>query len=405
MTTITRSYRVRAYPNSAQIRMLNHWFGAARWLWNHALDMRTKAWQRRQESVTSIDISRHITKLKKLPRFVWLAKVPATCLTQSLRDQDRAFAHFFRRVKTGETPGYPRFRSRHDHTLSLRFQDIPEAKWLKGIIALPKLGSLKLAENIPMVACPDMVTLKHEADGCYYVTFSTEVEIETLPWVASAIGIDLGLTHLATLSNGEKVSNPKRLANRLRYLKQQQRCLARRIQGSKRREQQRLRVARAHSAVANQRNYAIHQLTTRLVRAHQILCLEDLKVKHMMQHPRLARPIADAGWGEFHRQLEYKVTWYGQTLVAVDQWYPSSKTCGSCGHKLDELRLDVREWTCPKCGTIHDRDVNAAKNVLAEGLRQLAGGEHRDLRVDGVVVDAPREARTGQMAKVCQEHA
>jgi putative transposase len=405
MPAVQRSYRIRAYPNGAQIRLLCGWFGTARWLWNHALDMRTKAYQRRQESITGVDISRHITKLKKLPRFAWLAKVPTTCLTQCLRDQDKAFTNFFRRVKAGATPGHPRFRSRHDHTVSLRFQDVSEAKWTCGIVSLPKLGPMKLAEKLPMVTCPDMVTLKREADGCYYVTFGAEVNIKPLPLVASAVGIDLGLAHLATLSNGEKIENPKRLANRLRYLKQQQRCLSRRVKGSHRREQQRLRVARAHGAVANQRNYAMHQLTTRLVREHQILCIEDLKVKNMMQHPRLARPIADAGWGEFRRQLEYKATWYGRTLVVVDQWFPSSKTCGSCGHKLDELRLDQREWTCPKCGTTHDRDLNAAKNVLAEGLRRLDPGEPGDLRVEAAVVNAAGEARTGPMAKACQEQA
>ncbi len=404
MTTITRSYRLRAYPNAAQVRMLNAWFGTARWLWNHALDMRTKAYQRRKESINGVDISRHITKLKKLPRLVWLGRVPATCLTQTLRDQDKAFSHFFHRVKAGETPGYPRFRSRHDHTVSLRFQDVSEPKWRKGIVSLPKLGSLKLAETLPSVACPDTVTLKREPDGCYYVTFSATVEIKPLPVVASAIGIDLGLTHLATLSNGEKIPNPRRLANRLRYLRQQQRCLSRRVKGSKRRERQRLRVARAHSAVANQRHYALHDLTTRLVREHHILCIEDLKVKNMIQHPRLARHITDAGWGEFRRQLAYKAKWYGRTVIMVEQWFPSSKTCSCCGHKLDELRLDVREWTCPKCGTIHDRDINAAKNLPAEGLRRLGPGEPGDLHVEGAVVDAPCEARTGQLIDECRKY-
>lgn len=252
-----------------------------------------------------------------------------------------------------------------------------------------------------------MVTLKREAAGCYYVTFGVTVEIAALPVTTGAVGIDLGLTHLAALSTGEKIPNPKRLANRMRYLRQQQRGLSRCIQGSKRREKQRLRVARAHSAVANQRGYALHALTTRLVREHQILCLEDLEVKNMIQHPRLARHIADAAWGEFRRQLEYKARWYGRTLVVVDKWFPSSKTCShpGCGHGLDEMRLDVRGWTCPKCGATHDRDTNAAKNLLAEGLRQLAGGEHRDLRVEAALVDAACEARTGQMANACQEHA
>lgn len=397
MPAVTRSYRIRCYPNPAQIRMLSRWFGAARWVWNHALDCRTKAYQRRKESVTGIDISRHLTRLKRLDRFAWLAHPPATCLTQTLRDQDTAFAHFFRRVKAGETPGYPRFRSYHDHTVSLRFQDVSEAKWAHGIASLPKLGAIKLAESLPRVSCPDTATVKREADGRYYVTFSATVETAFLPATASVVGVDLGLTHLATFSDGERVANPRKLARRLRYLRQQQRCLARRQKGSKRRERQRLRVARAHRRVADQRSYALHALTTRLVRTHQTICIEDLSVRSMIRHPRLARRIADAGWGEFRRQLEYKARWYGRTLVVVDRWFPSSKRCNQCGHVLDELRLDVRTWTCPTCGTAHDRDVNAAQNLLAAGLRQLGPGEPGDLRVEAAVVNAADEARTGQI--------
>jgi putative transposase len=397
MAATQRSFRIRCYPNPAQIRILNQWFGASRWLWNWALSSRTKAYQRRKQSMTGVDISRRLTKLKQLPRFAWLAKPPATCLTQTLRDQDFAFAHFFRRIKAGETPGYPRFRSRYDNTVSLRFQGVSKAKWKRGIVSLPKLGAVKLAENLPAVACPDTVTLKREADGRYYITFSATVEIALLPITNSVIGVDLGLTHLATLSSGEKIANPRKLARRLRYLKQQQRCLARRQKGSNRREKQRLRVARAHSAVANQRRYALHALTTRLVREHQIICTENLSVRNMIQHPRLARHIADAGWGEFRRMIEYKAKWYGRTVIAVDRWLPSSKTCGKCKHVMDELRLDVRQWTCPKCGAVHDRDVNAAQNLLVAAMHQLAPDEPGDLRAEAAVVNAADEARTGQM--------
>lgn len=385
--------------------MLNHWFGSVRWLWNHALEMRGKAYKRRKESVSGIDISRRLTKLKKLPKFEWLNKIPATCLTQCLRDQDQAFANFFRRVKSGETPGYPRFRSRHDHAVSIRFQDVSETKWARGVMILPKLGSMNLAEDLPAVACPDMVTLKRESDGRYYVSFAASVEVKPLPATTGTVGVDLGLTHLAILSTGEKIENPRRLANRLRYIRQQQRCLARRQKGSKRRERQRLRVARAHSTVANQRSYAMRQLTTKLVRENQIICIEDLNVKGMIQHPRLARHIADASFGEFSRQLTYKCAWYGRTLVTADRWYPSSKTCSCCGHVLDELRLDVREWTCPKCGTVHDRDLNAAKNVLVEGLRRLDPGEPGDLRREAAIVNAADELRTGQRTDKYLEHA
>jgi len=263
---------------------------------------------------------------------------------------------------------------------------------------------VKLAEALPAETCPDMVTLKREADGRYYVTFSVAVEIDLLPVTTSVIGVDLGLTHLATLSTGEKVPNPRKLANRLRYLRQQQRCLARRQKGSKSREKQRLRVARAHRHVTDQRSYALHARTARLVREHQIICIEDLSVRSMIKHPQLARHIADAGWGEFRRQLAYKCRWYGRTLVVVDRWFPSSKGCGKCGHVLDELRLDQRQWTCPSCGTVHDRDVNAAQRLLVAAMHQLAPREAGDLHAEAVAVNAADEARTGQPMSECLEH-
>lgn len=404
MPAVQRSYRIRAYPNGAQIRLLNQWFGASRWLWNWALDSRKKAYTRRKESITGIDISRRLTKLKTLSSFAWLAKPPATCLTQTLRDLDTAYSHFFRRVKAGETPGFPRFRSRYDSAASLRFQDVSLPKWAKGVVSLPKLGVVKLAEELPTVTCPDTATLKREADGRYYVTFSATVEIELLPVTNSVIGVDLGLTHLATLSSGEKIENPRRLANRLRYLRQQQRCLARRQKGSKRREKQRLRIARAHSRVADQRSYALHALTTRLVREHDVICIEDLQIKNMIRNPRLARSIADAGWGEFRRQLEYKAKWSGRMVVAVDKWFPSSKTCSCCGHRLEKLALSVRGWTCPNCRAVHDRDVNAALCIVAAGMSQLGGGEHRDPLRESAEVDAACELSTGQILSECTTH-
>src|SRR5205085_4030667 len=184
-----------------------------------------------------------------------------------------------------------------------------------------------------------------------------------------------------TLSNGEKIPNPKSYHARLRYLRQQQRCLARRQKGSRRREKQRLRVARIHAKAKQERQYALHKLTTRLVREFDVICVEDLNVKALARG-RNARAIHDVAFSEVRRQLTYKSEWYGKILIEVDRWYPSSKTCSECRYTLDELRLDERQWTCPKCGTCHDRDINAARNLLAEGLRQLAGRDDRDLRVD-----------------------
>jgi putative transposase len=261
-------------------------------------------------------------------------------------------------------------------------------------MSLPKLGVLKLAESLPEVERPDLVTLSRDATGRYHVTFCAQVETSLLPIRQRSVGVDLGLTYLATLSTGEKISNPKRYYGRLRYLRQQQRCLARRQKDSRRREKQRLRVARAHAKVKQERQSALHALTTRLVREFDLICIEDLSVKGLSRGMH-SRAVHDAAFREVRRQLAYKSDWYGKILVDVDRWYPSSKSCSLCRHTLDELRLNQRQWRCPKCGTCHDRDVNAAQNLLAEGLRQLAGRDDRDLRVDAG--DACPERILGQV--------
>ena len=292
---------------------------------------------------------------------------------------------------------------------SLRFQGVGAA-WARGVATLPKLGALKLAESLPDVERPDLVTLSRDPCGRYHVSFCAQVETSLLPITQRSVGVDLGLKDLATLSTAEKIPNPKRYHARLRYLRQQQRCLARRQKGSRRREKQRLRVARAHARVRQERQAALHALTTRLVREFDLICIEDLNVKGLGRGTH-ARAIQDVAFNEVRRQLAYKSDWYGKILVRVDRWYPSSKTCSECRHMLDELRLDERQWECPKCGILHDRDVNAARNLLAEGLRQLAGRDDRDLRVDAgdacpeeiLEQVLAEEARSGQRNRACLE--
>ena len=365
MGTITRGYRIRAYPNGAQRRLLDRWSGATGWLWNTALGIRSEAYRHFGLRLSGNDISKWLTGWKKTRGHEWLAEVPATCLTQCLRDQDRAFSNFF-----AKRAQYPR-RKPKAHAGTLRFQDVSESNWARRQVSLPKLGWLKLAEALPDVAQPDMVTLTRDAAGRYFVSFKAEVVVETLPATDKAVGVDLGLKHLATLSSAEKVPAPRHYANRLRYLRRQQRWLARRQKGSNRRNRQRVSVARAHARVADARTHGLHELTTRLVREFDVIAIENLNVKALGRGLH-ARSIHDAAFGEFRRQLRYKTQWYGKTLIEVDRFYPSSKTCSSCGHVLGELRLDQREWTCPQCGMHHDRDLNAAQNLEREGLRILA---------------------------------
>ncbi len=367
MRRITRSYRIRIFPNGAQRCLRDRWFGAYRWLWNTALEIRTEAYRQCALTLTGNDISRWLTQWKRTEGHEWLNAVPATCLCQCLRDQDRAFRNYF----VGRAK-YPKFK-RKGSAGSLRFQGAG-AVWKRGVLTLPKLGALKLAESLPSVDRPDLVTLTLDAAGRYFVSFSAEVEKppSSFSYQCPAVGVDLGVRHLATLSTGEKIDNPKRYQNRLRYLRQQQRCLSRSQNGSRRREKQKLRVARA-------------QLTRRF----DLICIEDLNVK-ALSRGRNARSIQDASFGEIRRQLVYEAEWHDRMIIEVDRWYASSKICSNCKHRLDELRLDVRYWTCPKCKTFHDRDINAARNVLMEGLRQLAGRDDRDLRVEARV-SSPEE--------------
>ena len=391
--------------------MIDRWCGAVRWLWNTSLGIRSEAYRECRLSLTGNDISRWLTQWKQTPDHTWLADVPATCLTQCLRDQDRAFANFF-----AQRTRYPKFKRKRAGG-TLRFQGVGPA-WSRGTLSLPKVGKLKLAEELPRIEIPDMVTLSKDAAGRYFVSFSSEIESSSLslPIVNRSVGVDLGLTHLATLSTGEKVENPKRLKAHLRYLRQQQRCLARRQKGSKRRERQRLRVAKIHARICQERQAAVHQLTTRLVREFDLIAIEHLNVKALARG-RNARAIHDAAFSEIRRQLLYKGDAAGRVILEVSQWFPSSKTCSNCRHVLDELRLDQRQWCCPKCGTRHDRDVNAARSILDQGMREIAGCDDRDLRVDArdacfddydyefIEQVLAEEARNGHRGRACREQA
>jgi putative transposase len=222
---------------------------------------------------------------------------------------------------------------------------------------------------------PTTVTISKDTAGRYFVSFLVEEEIQELPVVNATVGVDVGLKDVAVLSTGEKIANPKHLRRSERRLAHAQRNFARKQKGSKNRDKARLKIARIHAKIADQRFDGLHKLTTRLIRENQVICVESLAVKNLVRNHALAKSISDVGWGESVRQLEYKAAWYGRTLVKIDRWYPSSKRCHACGHIMDSLPLDVRLWTCPECGVRHDRDLNAAMNILAVGLTVNACGE------------------------------
>lgn len=388
-----RAYKLRFYPTHAQERALAQWFGHCRWAWNWALDARGKAYARRGETLTSIDLSRRVTQLKQMPSFGWLAEVPADCLNQKLRDLDTAFQNFF-----AGRARYPRFKSRRGPQsvrvcIDARHGGKVRA-WTAGTnerpqrhLVLPQLGAVKLrGYNLPS-QMPKMATVSRDAAGRYWVSFSVEGAIpEAPPPVRSSIGVDAGARRLATLSTGERIENPRSLRRYAAQMKHLQQRLARQCKGSNRRKKTRHRIARCHARIADCRREHLHRVTTRIVHESQVICVETLDVKGMTQSARgsrarpakgvkrktrINRALLDASMGELLRQLEYKSEWYGRTLVKVDLDFPSSGLCSVCHEVNEDLTLDDTKWTCPSCGTHHDRDDNAATNIEAEGLRIL----------------------------------
>lgn len=368
MTPVEAAYRFRFYPTPEQANLLNRTFGCVRVVYNRARAMREAAWTERKESVGFTQTNAMLTALKKDPAFAWLNEVSSVPLQQALRHLDTAYRNFFRKMAR-----YPQFR-RKDGPQSAEFTK-SAFNYRDGRLKLAKMaGPLDVVWSRELPSEPSTVTVTREPDGRWYVSLRVVARVETLTG-GVAVGIDLGLKDLAVLSTGEKIANPRHLSKRQKRLAREQRRLARKQKGSKNRAKAKLRVGRAHADVRHARQDFLHKLSTRLIRENQAICVETLSIKGMLRAKRHSRSVADAGWGELLRQLSYKARWYGRTLVTIDRFHPSTKTCSACGTTGHALTLADREWACPDCGTPHDRDVNAARNILAAGQVVTACGE------------------------------
>jgi len=366
-----KAYRYRFYPTSEQENLLRRTMGCVRLVYNRALAARTEAWCENSERIGYTQTSKLLTGWKKEDDLDFLNEVSSVPLQQGLRHLQTAFTNFF----TGRTK-YPAFKKKRNGG-SAEFTKAA-FRWKDGEVFLAKCSQpldIRWSRELPNGCIPSTVTVRLTPSQQWYISlrFDDPTE-ETLPPTDGQVGIDVGINSLVTLSTGEKVANPKTLNKYQKKLRRAQKSLNRKQKGSRNRQKARRKVARIHQQISDTRKDHLHKLTTRLVRENQTIAVEDLSVKNMVKNHKLARAISDAAWGEFVRQLEYKCQWYGRTLVKVDRWFPSSKGCSECGNIIDKLPLSIREWDCPECGAHHDRDINAALNILAAGLAVLVCG-------------------------------
>ncbi|MGC5330306.1 RNA-guided endonuclease InsQ/TnpB family protein [Micromonospora sp. DT62] len=385
-------YQFRVYPTPGQQIELARAFGCARVVFNDGLRLRQQAREAGGKYLSDGELSRRlITEAKRTPERAWLGEVSAVVLQQALADLNTAYRNFFASV-TGKRKGRklaaPRFRSRKDNRQAIRFTKNSRFKVLdNGRLRLPKIGDLTVRWSRTLPSDPSSVTVIRDAAGRYFASFVVQTaEDEMLPPVDVEVGIDLGLTHFAVLSDGTKVTTPKFLRRAARKLRRLQQDLSRKQRGSVNRKKAVVKVARAHARVADTRRDWQHKLSTRIIRDNQAVYVEDLAVAGLGR-TRLAKSVHDAGWARFIAMLEYKAARYGRAFGRVDRWFPSTRMCSDCGRIGEKMALNVREWDCP-CGAVHDRDVNAAKNILAAG--QADRLNDRGAQVRPAFVPAPR---------------
>lgn len=357
-----KGHKYRIYPTKGQAKILADAFGCARYIYNRALIKKRDLWKTDKKNVTPCQISKWITEIKREIDTQFLQNVPDTCLRQAARQVFVAYDRFFEKVSK-----YPQLKDK-THKKSCTFQDVV---FKDHILKLPKLGKIDVKWTREVSGEIKMATVSMDSSGRYFVSFQLETEFEILPVTGNHVGIDVGLKDYCIFSDGTKVANPKFLKHKKKALRRSQRALARSEDNSKRREKKRVKIAKLHAKIADTRRDFQHKLTTNIVRNNDIIVVEDLRIKNMMKNHKLAGSIADASWHEFTRQLDYKSSWYGRTLIKVSPNY-TSRDCSCCGHRNEEpMKLQIREWACSQCGTSHDRDINAAKNILNRGLDEL----------------------------------
>lgn len=353
---INRVYKFRIYPNTKQQIELFGQFGASRFVYNYFLRQRIDYYATTGKGLNYYDTSLMLTRLKKQPDYCWLKEANAQVLQQSLRDLDIAYNNFFNKKSK-----FPKFKKKHGKQ-SCRFPQHFRIENDK--LTIPKVGLVKIVLHRQIEGVMKNLIISRTRSGKYFASIQVEQEIDNPVYEGGKIGLDLGLKEFAVASDGQRFENPKYLRKSERKLKRLQRKLSKCQNGSNGKEKARLKAARQHEKVANQRDDYLHKLSRKLVYENQVIVIEDLNVKGMLQNHNLAKSISDAGWYEFTRQLEYKGQWYGCQIEKIDRFFPSSKRCFNCGFVNQNLKLSDRYWTCPECNSVLDRDLNASKNIL-----------------------------------------
>jgi putative transposase len=394
---VHQAFRYELAPTTTQAAALANHAGAARWAWNWGLSVRRKAFGRRGQTMNAMELHRLLVRLKHTPRYGWLYEVSKCAPQEALRDLDRAYANYWKSRKAGRRVGLPRFKKRG--RCPDRFRLTGAIRVEDGVVVLPRIGRVATKEPTGKFRGRILsVTCRREADR-WYAALTVEAERpDPIPVMGPVVGVDLGLTSFAVCSDGTTIQSPRALERSLRRVRRHSRAISRKQRGSRNRARAVLALARAHRRIRNQRLDGLHKATTRLAKAKSVIVVEDLHVAGMVRNRRLARAIADQGWGEFHRQLAYKTRWYGSRLLVAPRFYPSSKRCSGCGLGRAHLPLGVRVFCCSACGLVLDRDVNAARNLArladtAAGLvaassvetRNACGGGSAGRAGDGLV--------------------